>query len=290
MRAVVRFRRGARLQRVAHLAESRAKLARLGEVREELFTNLRRDEVVLGEEPLVLVPLTVRRVELQKPADEADVIWEALVREGVEAEVEIRLRASGVGSRGEEFFEVAFSLAVVETAYEFAREVFKLFFALAPQEPAREAVAPSLSGEIVERLFVDARLLVEQVCLSEPLQHLFVEALLVRVLLYLGGVERQHVLRPVLFRKRRDRAREHVGVCDFNARHRPVFVLIFFGVRRLFARRRLFHRRRLASRVRLSLFGRGHEVSVRRSIVAGMGRRSVFARIDAGVRLRRVFD
>ena len=78
-------------------------------MREELLANLRGDEVVLGEQPPVVVLTVVRRVELQKPADEAEVVGEALVREAVEAEVEVRLEVRGVRAplRADEFFEVA---------------------------------------------------------------------------------------------------------------------------------------------------------------------------------------
>src|SRR5205085_6018159 len=77
------------LQNVSRVVEPRAKLAVLREVREELLSNLRRDEVVFGEEFAVLVPTAVRRVELQEPLDESEVLRESLVRQLVEAEVQV---------------------------------------------------------------------------------------------------------------------------------------------------------------------------------------------------------
>src|SRR5437868_8365692 len=98
----------------------------LGEIAQELSSDLARSEIVFRQQRAPLRPTFVRAVEAQQALHETHVVRETLVRETVETEIELRLEALRIGARvlRDELTQISLNLLVVHLREQFAREFF----------------------------------------------------------------------------------------------------------------------------------------------------------------------
>lgn len=154
-------------------------------MRQIAFTNRLRFKIVFGQQPPPIIPSLVTGVVAEQPFDESGVVREAFVSARVKSQIKIGVEGRGVAarSRSGESSEPAFYLAVVHLLDQLARNPLEIALPLAPQIPTRQTVVPDIRREAFDRLLIDAQLLLDQIGLPQPLQHLFVKALLIGIFL-----------------------------------------------------------------------------------------------------------